>query len=97
MPSNLIKYGVVSLVIGFCLVAGGLIAHDLNRFVDDDAVIWLINRAAAAYVIGIFFVLGIITAKSLVSAFASRSKERAVGRQPGSEDSNTEHSAGIEA
>ena len=56
---------VLAFIVGFCFVAGAYLAHDIFRKIDDEQVIWLVNRSAAGYVITIFVVLGLITARGL--------------------------------
>ena len=46
-------------------MAGALVSHDLFRTVDDENVIWLVNRAGAAVVITLFVALGFITARAV--------------------------------
>lgn len=58
-------YAVLAFVIGFCFLSGAHIAHDMWRSIDDDMVIWLVNRASAGYVIAICVVLGFITARAI--------------------------------
>ncbi|MGB6044945.1 MAG: hypothetical protein WBF93_17455 [Pirellulales bacterium] len=65
-----IKSGIIlailAFIIGFCFVSGAYVAHDMWRTkIDDDKAIWLVNRSAAAYVIAIFVVLGLITARGV--------------------------------
>jgi len=60
-----IFFGIGAFVIGFCFVAGAYVAHDMFRSVDDDNVVWLVNRAAAAVVITLFVALGFITARAV--------------------------------
>ena len=55
--------------LGFCFVTGGYLAHDLFRTVDDQNVVWLINRAAAAVVITLFVALGFIMARAIEYGF----------------------------
>ncbi|MDH3716876.1 MAG: hypothetical protein OES79_02030 [Planctomycetota bacterium] len=57
--------GILAFVIGFCFVSGAYIAHDLWRTVDDENVIWLVNRSAAGYVITMFVILGFVTARGI--------------------------------
>jgi hypothetical protein len=56
---------VLAFVIGFCFVSGAYLAHDMWRTVDDENVVWLVNRSAAGYVITVFVVLGLITARGI--------------------------------
>ena len=58
-------YGLLAFVIGFCFVSGAYVAHDMWRTVDDNSVIWLVNRASAGYVIALCVVLGFITARAI--------------------------------
>jgi hypothetical protein len=62
---NVVCYGAIAFFIGFCFVAGALVSHDLFRTVDDENVIWLVNRAGAAVVITLFVALGFITARAV--------------------------------
>ena len=59
---TILGLSAAALFTGFCFVAGGYLAHDLFRTVDDQNVVWLVNRAAAAVVITLFVALGFIMA-----------------------------------
>ncbi|NIL97291.1 MAG: hypothetical protein GTO53_06800 [Planctomycetales bacterium] len=71
--------GVSAFVIGFCFVSGAYIAHDLWRTVDDENVIWLVNRSAAGYVITMFVILGFVTARAVEYLIARWWKSRHPG------------------
>ena len=78
---------ILAFVVGFCFVSGAYVAHDLWRTkIDDENAIWLINRSAAAYVIAMFVVLGLITARGIefmvIRWWKSRNRSRAVQRDP---------------
>ncbi len=57
------RRAICAFIIGFCFVAGAYVAHDLWRTVDDESVLWLVNRLGAGYAIAMFVVFGIITAR----------------------------------
>ena len=72
MKSNIktiVGWGIAATFFGFCFVAGGYLAHDMFRTVDDENVVWLVNRAAAAVVITLFIALGFIMARAIEYAF----------------------------
>jgi len=71
-----LSMAVAALGLGFCVVAGGYLAHDLFRTVDDQNVVWLINRAAAAAVITLFVALGFIIARAIEYGFLRWWKKR---------------------
>jgi asparagine N-glycosylation enzyme membrane subunit Stt3 len=62
---TIVCYGAIAFFIGFCFVAGSYVAHDMFRTVDDENIVWLINRAGAAVVITLFIALGFITARAV--------------------------------
>jgi len=66
---NWISWGILAAFLGFFFVTGGYLAHDLFRTVDDQNVVWLVNRSAAAVVITLFIVLGFIMARAVEHFF----------------------------
>ncbi len=66
---TIIGWGIAAMFFGFCFVAGGYVAHDMFRTVDDQNIVWLINRAAAAAVITLFIALGFIVARAIEYVF----------------------------
>ena len=66
---TMLGLSAASIFLGFCFVAGGYLAHDLFRTVDDQNVVWLVNRAAAAVVITLFVALGFIMARAIEYGF----------------------------
>jgi len=73
---TMLGLGAASIFLGFCFVAGGYLAHDLFRTVDDQNVVWLVNRAAAAVVITLFVALGFIMARAIEYGFLRWWKKR---------------------
>ena len=66
---TVLGFSIASAFFGFCFVSGGYLAHDLFRTVDDQNVVWLVNRAAAAVVITLFVALGFIIARAVEYGF----------------------------
>ncbi|NIL97398.1 MAG: hypothetical protein GTO53_07275 [Planctomycetales bacterium] len=57
--------GILAFVSGFCFLSGAYVAHDLWRTVDDENVVWLVNRIAAGFVITMFVILGVVSARGI--------------------------------
>jgi len=66
---TIVGWGIAAMFFGCCFGTGGYVAHDIFRTVDDQNVVWLINRAAAAAVITLFIALGFIVARAIEYVF----------------------------